>query len=158
LIYYDTRQFAKAVEHYTKLTEILPKDGAAFLSLGLAQIENGELESALAHLQKATELPDPSARAFTNLSRVLAIAPNPQLRDPERAIALAEKAVAMTEKANLPAALRILALAQAAKRDFDAAIVTIRRAIALAEGAKDDAAAQRLLLDQLDLEGGKPLR
>jgi tetratricopeptide (TPR) repeat protein len=158
LIYFDTRQFTKAVEHYSKLTQILPQDATAFLSLGLAQIENGELEPAVANLQKSTELPDPPARAFTNLARVLALTPNNELRDLDKAISLAERAVAVAEKANLPATLRILALTQAAKRDFETAILTIKRAITTAEEAKDDAAAQRLLLDQIDLEGGQLLR
>ena len=64
-IQYDTNAYAQAAKSFQKLVALQPKNGMAHAMLGLCQFETGLDDSALQHLDAATNLgisPDPELR------------------------------------------------------------------------------------------------
>lgn len=95
---------------------------------------------AIPQYEAALAIEPNSPLPLNNLAWILATAPDASLRDDARAVALAEKAKALTGD-NDPAYLRTLAAAYANAGRYDEAIKTAERALPLAEAAGNAALA-----------------
>ena len=60
-LYYYREQYSKTIEDFLKVTDMDPHDSEAFRMLGLAYLEEGYYDEAIAHLTRAVEL-DPGMK------------------------------------------------------------------------------------------------
>jgi tetratricopeptide (TPR) repeat protein len=81
----------------------------------------GKIEEAIQHYRQALDMDPDNPGALNNLAWILATAGKPGLRDGERAMQLAAKAVELTDR-RLPAFIRTLAAAYAEAGQFSDAI------------------------------------
>jgi arylsulfatase A-like enzyme/Tfp pilus assembly protein PilF len=124
----------EAIGYFNKAIQLEPdlKDNYAHLGLTHArlgtslQIE-GKLQEAVEHLTKALQLKPDLTQILNNLAWIKACNKDASLRDPQKAIELAERACQLTEFKN-PDFLDTLSVAYAANGNFDKAIETAKRA------------------------------
>jgi protein O-mannosyl-transferase len=107
---------------------------AAHANLAEIRLAQGDLREAMADLERALAVDPTCYDANNRLAFLLATNADSALRDPARAVALAERAVATRREA---ASLATLATAQAAAGSVPAALGTAREALALAKEASD---------------------
>ena len=110
-----------------------PDDSAAHFYLGNLREAQHRNADAILHLERALALNPTLHDAANNLAWILATAREEPLRNPERAIALAEAATA--EEADDPGRLDTLAAAYAAAGRFERAAESAARAAALARAS-----------------------
>jgi tetratricopeptide (TPR) repeat protein len=120
-----------------------PLRAAPHANLGALLARQGEERAAAQHLARAVELDPESDVACNNLAWLLATSSDPALRDPARALALAQTARA-SSGADDPGILDTLAAAQAAAGRFEEAERTAARAARRAAAAGDTAAAAEI--------------
>jgi hypothetical protein len=119
----------------------------AHAHLGDALLERGRASEAVAHWEESLRLLPGYLEAANNLAWLLATTPNERVRDPARAIAVAEQARAIAERpdvadpAELASVLDTLAAAQAAAGRFADAARTAAESHALALRSGDTALA-----------------
>lgn len=133
----------EAIEHYRLAVKYKPSYAAALNNLGYALLGQGNWDEAAEHFQKALSIEPCSPPVLIGLARIMALHPDPNRRNPERAILLAEQAAQLTEYRE-PRILNILAMAYAAAGYFDRAEATASRALELALAAKDQDLAARI--------------
>ncbi|MAB80748.1 MAG: hypothetical protein CMJ89_15475 [Planctomycetes bacterium] len=117
----------EAREHYLEALELRPRFHSAHLNLAHQATAAGRDEEARSHLETALKIVPGAAEPTTRLARFLAACPDEGLRDPQRAVALAERAVELTGQKNAQA-LDTLAIAYAADGRFADAISAAHRA------------------------------
>jgi len=93
--------------------------------------------------------------ALNNLAWILALSPDPDVRDGPRAVELAQRACADAHYLN-PQFLNTLAAAQASTGRFDLAVKTLQRAIAIADRARMVESAQEMRGLLRGYERGEP--
>ncbi len=108
----------------------MPDQTENLYARGMLHQSTGQLESAMELYEKILVLDPTHLRATAALGWLLATAPEPALRKPSRALALAREAVEKTH-AEAPEPLDVLAAAYAINAQFDKAVSTARRALAL---------------------------
>ena len=113
-------------------------------AMGMLELVAGNGAAAARHSRAALRLDPQLAWAANNLAWILATSPDPELRDPEQAVALAEQVVAGEPDPD-PNHLDTLAAAYAAAGRGDEAVATAERGIrrAEAEGQPELAATLR---------------
>ena len=134
---------SEAEAHYERSIALRPD--AIDARLNLAQLLSGEERAAGAAAQFRAVLavhPD-HPQALAGLAWILATAADSSLRNPDKAVELAERASAAAGDQNL-SVLDALAAAYAAAGKFNEAVFTIDRAIKLAADARLGAAVERL--------------
>lgn len=149
-------RFEQALASFESGLRLDPEVPALYAGRAEALDRLGRWDAAVAAYDEALRRDPGLSGVANNLAWILAVSPDPALRDPPRAIRLAESAVAGNP--GDPARLDTLAAAYAAAGRFDDAIRTGKRAVELAEriGAAPVAeqAQQRLSL----YEKGRPYR
>jgi protein O-mannosyl-transferase len=147
-------RFDEAMSHYAEAARLDPTDPQPHYLMGKAQLRQGHSVEAIAHFRDALRRDENDFKTLTLLARVLASDENPQLRNGPEAVALAQRADALTG-GEQPFVLDTLAMAFAETGHFDEAQRTIRKAIELstAAGVKDNVSdmEQRLKLYQSGL-------
>ena len=118
-----------AVEAFRQAVALDPDYPEARASLGAALLVEGDPEGAIAEYERAIELDPTSPRVLVELAWLRATAPESDLRDVGRAIALAERARSLYGGTH-PVLLDTLAAAYAADGRFDEAISLAREAAA----------------------------
>ena len=133
----------EAIRHYRRALRIEPHSehsGSLHYTLGTAFKGLGRPRDAIRHLEEAMRLKEdwyaPNALAW-----VLATEADNALRNPRRAVELAQRAAQLTQHNN-PDVLDTLAAAYAANRQFDQALSTAERAL---KGTREDPALVRQL-------------
>lgn len=98
--------------------------------------DRGEFGPAIANYNKSMAADPQHDVPLFNLALLLTTCPNAELRQPDRAVILAERGCEVTEEID---ALRmsILAAAYAEARRFDEAVVAVKKAISLSKAAND---------------------
>jgi tetratricopeptide (TPR) repeat protein len=119
-----------------------PRFAEAHYGLGLALEDRGATAEAIAELRAAVELRPDWPTAAAALAWLLATAPEPALRNPAEAIALAEAARAAGGES--PQLFETLAVAHAAAGRFVEAAAAARQATILARAAGDERLAADL--------------
>ena len=125
----------KAIVHYREALKNKPNEPDVLNNLGLALLTTGQPELALEYLDELVRLKPKSPQFLNSLARILATHPDPDIRDPDRAVELAERAATLDEGRN-PLTLDTLAAAYAAAGQFDRAVATANKALERATGAK----------------------
>ena len=108
---------------------------------GEIRLERGDVAGGMAELDRALAIWPENFDAGNRLAFLLATAADPALRDPARAVALAERAAAQRREY---AALATLAAAYASAGRLPAAIATAREGLDLAKAASDEGAVAAL--------------
>jgi tetratricopeptide (TPR) repeat protein len=123
--------FKDAVYHFNKALEINPNYAGAYYNLGKLSANQGKIEKAILFYQKALELNPGMTQALYNLSWIIATHENEKYRNGEKAVKLAERLCKITQYNQL-IALDALAAAYAETGRFDAAVLTVQKALKLA--------------------------
>ncbi|MSR61466.1 MAG: tetratricopeptide repeat protein [Planctomycetes bacterium] len=142
------RQYEPAAEHLEAAVRANPGAAAAWEKLGEVREAQGEHRAALAALERA--LADPTRTNAARLAAwILASAAEDELRDPQRALELARRAVQATQRRD-PPTLEALAAALAAGGDFERAVAVQEEALRLLPPNQQGAARERLELYRRD--------
>jgi len=139
--YQNTGEPEKALEQYFAAMELAPDFFRPHLNRAIMAASYGNYEVALAEYEQAFKLAPGLADPTARLARFLATCPKVELRDAERAVVLAERAVDLTG-AQSARALEILALSYALAERFPAALAAANRAQMQARADGDEAYAQ----------------
>jgi Flp pilus assembly protein TadD len=126
----------QAVEHYFLALQTRPDDAKTHNNLGIALTKLGKFDDALGYFQTASELEPDWPLPLSGTARILAIHPDPNTRDPERALTLAKQVAELTNYQDATI-LDVLATSYAATGRLDEAVSTIRTALTLASEAKN---------------------
>jgi tetratricopeptide (TPR) repeat protein len=145
----------EAVEQYRLALQYNPNYLEAYYNLGIALATNGRTAEAVANDREALQK-FPNARdVCSHLALLLATCPDESLRDGEEAVALAKRAVELSD-GETPGVLGTLAAAYAEHGEFPEAVATTRRAIDLAARQGNAMLAEGLSLKLKFYEAGKP--
>jgi len=124
----------QAMDHFRAAVRLAPDYAPARSNLATALVLQNRYPEAIDHLNHAVRLRPDAPGPFNALARILATHADANLRDPDRAITLAQRACELTG-GKAPALLDTLAAAYASAGRFGDAVATARRAIALASSA-----------------------
>ena len=124
---YQLGRPALARDHYLRSIQLQPEYFRPRINLANLAFDYGNDVGALEQYEEALRLAPGLAETASRLARFLATTPNPEFRNGERAVALAERAVDMTEGTSARA-LDTLAAAYAAAGRFPKAVFTAHRA------------------------------
>src|SRR6266480_4291917 len=144
----------EAAEHFSKAVEIRPNHSTGHYNLAIALLEKHETGKAIEQYEKAIEVQPDFVEALTNLSWIFANYPEATIRNPRKAVELAEKANQFTGGAD-PLVLRTLAAAYASNRSFDKALETSRRALQFAQEQHNIEAAEAIRREMSHYEAGR---
>ncbi len=146
-----------AIAQYQQALSIKPDYTEAHNNLGVALFLLGKAEEASTHFEQALRSQPDFADVQRNLAWLLATLPPAEGGDPIRAVALAERACALTGN-QVPPYLDTLAAAYAAAGRFDDAIATAQKAIELARAAGQLQTASEIEAHLQLYRSGRPLR
>jgi tetratricopeptide (TPR) repeat protein len=143
LLYSAQKYYARAIEHFSKVLEVEPKNVAALRGRGDAFLSIGRQAEAIKDYEKALEVDPKDSGLLNNLAWVLATSPDEKLRDGKRALELAKQACELTDykEAHI---LSTLAAAYAEIGDLEKAIEWSRKAVELGEGEEKEALQKEL--------------
>jgi tetratricopeptide (TPR) repeat protein len=133
-----TGRVQDAIGHYEQALRIKPDFAEAHSNLGVVLERVGKLQDAVGHYEEAVRIKPDYAPAQNSLAWILATNDDDRLRNPAKAVQLAERACDLTARRD-PNFLDTLAAAYAANGRFADAIRTAEQAanLALAAGQKD---------------------
>jgi tetratricopeptide (TPR) repeat protein len=153
----------RAIEHYRRSLELDPDNGEARGGLAELYVESasllakrGEAAGALERYRSALALQPEAPAALWGAAWILATQRDAALRRPAEALALAERAAALSEPLTAPM-LETLAAAYAAEGRMEQALASAREAAALHASAGRPV-PRRLALALAAYERGEPLR
>jgi tetratricopeptide (TPR) repeat protein len=138
----QTGKVTEALTHLAEAMRLDPSNAQAHYNAGIAMVRLGRFPDAIPHLKRAVQLAPDSAGALVDLAWVLACAPQDSLRDPGLAVRLAERAAQLTNGKDA-GAFDVLGAAQASNDDFDRAVQTADKALALKPANADAITARR---------------
>ncbi len=124
----------EAIVHFRRALEIDPQNGETRRNLGLALLLTGATTEGEGHLEEAARRGHDASAAWSAVAAALVRHPDPAVRDAERAIRYARRAVDLTGGRD-PRALAQLADCLALTGETELAITTMEQAIARAEAA-----------------------
>ncbi len=134
-------KLAEAFEAYTQSVKVKPNVAATYSKLGELLKSQGRVQEAVAQHRQALQIDPNFAPALNNLAWIWATNKDAGIRNPTGAVQCGEKACRLTENKDQDC-LDTLAAAYAAAGQFDKAVETARKGIAVAQAAKDNASAQ----------------
>lgn len=127
----DSGNANEARELYESALDRDPASTAAQLRLGQLLANSGQDSEALLHFEELLRRDDRQPEVLAETARFLATAKDPAVRNPARAVELAERACRLTERRDV-APLRALAVAYAARGRTYLAVKTAEQALDLA--------------------------
>lgn len=131
VIHQKTGSSEEAIADFTAAIELDENYSSAYANRAFSCRALGRYREAIADLRKAIQLAPENFEPVNDLAFTLATAKDDRIRDGAKAIALAERASAMTDEEHWNT-LDTLAVARAAVNDFDGASEILSRAIELA--------------------------
>jgi tetratricopeptide (TPR) repeat protein len=133
--------------HLKIAAQLMPNDPDVQFDFGLFLSQHGKSGEALNYFDAALKRRPDFPAALNQLAWILSTNPNSKLRDGKKAVELAERASELTQNKQ-PEVLTTLAAAYAETGQFEKAIIVVQqaRSFALAEGQKEIAAKDDLLL------------
>ncbi|MEJ2310979.1 MAG: tetratricopeptide repeat protein [Gemmatimonadales bacterium] len=133
----------EAVKHYQRAVELQPTFAGAHRRLGMTLANLGYIEAALEHLRAAIDAAPGSPGPLITLAELLAAYPDENVRDPDEAVRLAERAAGLTAYGSA-IALEALAFAYASAGRPSDAVAMAQRAYGLARSEGEMALAERI--------------
>jgi tetratricopeptide (TPR) repeat protein len=151
LAYSQSKQNEAAAKHFELALEFMPKDQTVSLAkrvvahgqLGLLRAKEKKFDLAIVQFKETLKLKPKQPDMLNALALALLSCRNQALKDPDKALKLAQQACALTQMKD-PVYLNTLAVAYAVLNNFSEALKTSERALALAQ-AKGD---QTLVINQ----------
>ncbi len=128
---------------FSHATEVTLNNVLAYNNLAGAYLSLGHYPEAIEVLKHVVQTKPNDAQTKNNLSWILATTSDPKLRNPAKAVDLAEKACVLTGHKN-EEFLDTLAAAYASADRFDEAVSTAEKALKLAEEAGNENTAQEI--------------
>jgi tetratricopeptide (TPR) repeat protein len=125
------RKFDEAIPHLEQVTASFPDDPGAHRLLGQIYASQGKDALAVEKLERALSSMSEDPELLVQVAALLAGTRDASVRDPARALALAERAATLTSRQN-PMVLSALALAQSELGRLPEAAATAREALGLA--------------------------
>jgi tetratricopeptide (TPR) repeat protein len=125
-------RYGEAVADYASVIELDPKNVNAWHGRGLGHRRLGQYGKAVADYETALTLAPAHARAHSSLAWVLANCPETKLRDPGRAVELAQKAVRLAPKSGMY--WNTLGVAHYRAGNWTAAVAALDEAVELHHG------------------------
>lgn len=126
-------RYEAAIQDYSKAIELFGKYPSAHANRGYAQRQLGRYDEALKDLNKALEFDPISAEIANDVAWLLATCPEEKIRNPKRALTLAEQAAAGTNRED-GQLMDTLAAAYAANGQFPEAVKAGEAALELLKG------------------------
>jgi tetratricopeptide (TPR) repeat protein len=133
--YSHLSRWQEAIEAYWQMIRLKPNDVEAYHNLGSAYANLGRWQEATSHIKRSLEIEPNNMNIKNNLAWVLAVCPDPAVRNPSEAIRLAQEACTATNSMD-PTRLDTLGAAYASAGRFAEAIETARTALTLVEAAE----------------------
>jgi Tfp pilus assembly protein PilF/mono/diheme cytochrome c family protein len=127
-ILFQRGQLDAAGVHLREAVRLDPKNADALDNLGRLEWRGGDFRAAKQHFEAATDARSDWTVAMIDLVWMLAASPEPAARDSRRAVAIAERAVSLTDRRDV-AALDALAAACAANADYNRAVTVLDEAL-----------------------------
>lgn len=155
IIYLSKAEYDLAISDYSRAIEIDPAHPDTYYHRGFALKHKGQYGPAIADYAKAIELSPSHPLYYNNLAWVLATCPDGSFRDGERAVYLAEQALELEET---DAFMDTLAAAYAEIGDFQKAIKTATKAIALVQKEGETEILSEYKRHLESFKAGKPWR
>lgn len=140
-----------AIERYRTAIRLRPNWASAHVLLAGAMESRKQLDGAISHYRAALRLDPKRWDAANNLAWILATQSHPSYSNPREAIRLAETTCRIARQGN-PQLLDTLAVAYAANGRYDKAAETARKALRLAETAKQESMTRQLRARLRDYE------
>jgi len=125
-------QYGQAIDYLNQARMVSPDRPDIYSRLGKLYLLHGETQSAAFSWRKALELKPDSVSVLNNLAYLLATCNQPQIRNPQEAIHLAQRACELTREQE-PVPLHTLAAAYASARRFSDAVAAADKALRLAQ-------------------------
>jgi len=122
----------KAISDYSKALDLDQRDGIALVFRGDAYSQLHKFAQARADYEKALKLTPASARLHNALAWLLATCPDAKLRDPERAVNLAKRAVQLAPQ--VATSWTTLGAAHYRVGEWKAAVAALDKSVALRGG------------------------
>lgn len=126
----------EAIGHFSQAVQISPSFIAAHNHLARTLVIAGQPDAALGHFREALRLKPDSTTLLNGIASILATHPDPNVQNPNQAIAFAKRAAELTGYKDAMI-LETLATACAAAGQFDRAVAVLHRAIDLASAGQD---------------------
>jgi tetratricopeptide (TPR) repeat protein len=146
----------ESLPHYARIISIAPGIVEARLGQALALVSMGRYREARDLLAEALKVQANQPALGEALARVLAAAPDDQVRDGRRAVSVMQELV---EGQPSPEVIEAMAIAYAEVGEYQQAVAWQRRAIGAAERAGRDSHSVKQMTENLRLfEQGKPCR
>jgi tetratricopeptide (TPR) repeat protein len=147
LLYQQKEDMEKALYHLKESLKYRPNHSATHFNLGNLLSEIQDFEGAIRHLEIAIQLNPANTLAMNHLAWIYATNPEEKYRDGEKAMKYAQAACKMSEYYD-PGCLDTLAAAYAEAGQFDNAIITAKRALAIQGSIPKESIEKRLELYQ----------
>jgi tetratricopeptide (TPR) repeat protein len=147
----------ESLAHLQTAIQLDPHDADAHYNLGNTFLAMGRAREALAQYQTVLEINPDDTQAMNNMAWILATSPDPMIRDGIRAVAVAERAVKLTENKE-QRTVATLAAAYAEIGRFPEAVKTAQRALQLALNEGNNARADSIRSQIARYESGAAFR
>ena len=133
----------EAIKHFLQALQVKPDLAEAHNNLALTLTMTGQLDKALEHFREAVRLKPDYLEPLNRMARILAMHPDPKLRDPSQAIEIAKRAAELTGHQDATI-LETLAAAYASAGQFDQAVTTAEAALKLASATQANELANHI--------------
>ena len=148
---------AGAEEYYLKAAALDPKDARAHARVGFMSHRKGRVVQAIEHFERALQLSPDEPTALNGLAWLLSTAEEASVRDGARAVDLAERLLALSQRED-PVALDTAAAAYAEAGRQGVAVSTAEEAIAAARAAGRAEVVEKLEARLQSYRSGNPWR
>ena len=156
-IYLKSGRPEEAIRHARAAIEIYPNNAQAANNLGVGLLRTSRAREAKQYFEKSVRLRPEGVNATQSLAWILAASPDPDQRDGNRAVELAEHANQLTNRSNV-IVLHTLAASYAAAGRFDDAVRAGEEALRLATERGDTHILAELSFSVQRYRSGEPLR
>jgi tetratricopeptide (TPR) repeat protein len=149
-------ELSEADEHFKEAFKIKPDNAETQYHMADVLLRAGDVRQAISSLNRAIELDPQFDLALNDLAWLLATQADPTLRNPAHALELAKRACEVQSPD--AALLDTLAAAYASNGQFDNAIATAEKALAMANDANQTQLASVIQLHLARFRAGQPIR
>ena len=150
-------EVSDALIHYHKLLELQPDNIEVHNIVGTVLVQQRRVREGVEEWQKVLAIQPDNGNALSNLAWVYATSPDDSLRDGNKAVQLAERAMHISGR-RIPIIFRTLAAAYAENGQFSQAIQTAQQAFELANSQGNVALAAELQGNIVLYQERQPLR